>query len=71
MQRPASSSSSAFKVPTDNATVSYVLPSTVSRAIVPISACGKSEEDKGRSYNKSVRAINGTLVFDITHGSTP
>ncbi|KAJ5142042.1 hypothetical protein N7526_003037 [Penicillium atrosanguineum] len=41
----ASNSSSSFTVPTDNTTVKYTIPDTVSRAIVAISACGQSEEE--------------------------
>ncbi|KAJ6113697.1 hypothetical protein N7523_007014 [Penicillium sp. IBT 18751x] len=41
----ASNSSSAFTVPTDNTTVKYIIPDTVSRAVVAISACGQSEEE--------------------------
>ncbi|KAJ5678619.1 hypothetical protein N7462_006863 [Penicillium macrosclerotiorum] len=41
----ASNSSSAFNVPTDNTTVSYVIPDAASRAVVAISACGQSQEE--------------------------
>ena len=44
-KKSASGSSSVFHVPDDNATVSYSFPSTTSRAILSISACGQSEEE--------------------------
>jgi hypothetical protein len=44
-KKSASNSSSAFTVPTDNTTVSYTIPDTVSRAVVAISACGQSQEE--------------------------
>jgi hypothetical protein len=43
--KSAYNSSSAFTVPSDNTTVSYTIPDTVSRAVVAISACGQSEEE--------------------------
>lgn len=44
-RKSASNSSSAFSVPSDNTTVMYKIPSTVSRAVVAISACGQSQEE--------------------------
>lgn len=40
-----SNSTSAFTVPTDNTTVHYKIPSSASRAVVSISACGQSTEE--------------------------
>lgn len=40
-----SGAASAFNVPADNTSVSYKIPSTVSRAVVAISACGQSQEE--------------------------
>ncbi|CAI7652357.1 unnamed protein product [Penicillium manginii] len=44
-RKSASNSASAFSLPTDNTTVSYKIPSSASRAVVSISACGQSEEE--------------------------
>lgn len=44
-KKSASNSSSAFTFPSDNTTVSYTIPTTVSRAVVAISACGQSTEE--------------------------
>lgn len=44
-RKSASNSSSAFSVPSDNTTVMYKIPSTVSRAVVAVSACGQSQEE--------------------------
>ncbi|EPS27578.1 hypothetical protein PDE_02521 [Penicillium oxalicum 114-2] len=44
-KRSASNSASAFTVPTDNTTVAYTIPNTVSRAVVAVSACGQSQEE--------------------------
>ncbi|KAL2003460.1 hypothetical protein VTN02DRAFT_3771 [Thermoascus thermophilus] len=44
-RRSASNSSSAFNLPSDNASVAYSIPATASRAIVSISACGQSTEE--------------------------
>ncbi|KAF3393854.1 hypothetical protein F1880_005383 [Penicillium rolfsii] len=44
-KKSAVNSASAFTVPTDNTTVSYTIPDTVSRAVVAISACGQSQEE--------------------------
>lgn len=44
-RKSTSSMASAFSFPSDNTTVSYEIPTSVSRAIVGISACGQSEEE--------------------------
>ncbi|KAJ5894392.1 hypothetical protein N7495_006083 [Penicillium taxi] len=44
-RKAASNSSSSFTVPSDNTTVSYNIPDTVSRAVVAISGCGQSKEE--------------------------
>lgn len=44
-KKSASGSPSAFTVPSDNTTVSYIIPTAVSRAVVAISACGQSTEE--------------------------
>ncbi|KAJ5973979.1 hypothetical protein N7481_011189 [Penicillium waksmanii] len=44
-RKSASNSASAFSVPADNTTVNHKIPSSASRAVVSISACGQSEEE--------------------------
>ena len=44
-KKSSSGSSSEFQLPSDNATVSYTIPVTTSRAILSISACGQSDEE--------------------------
>ncbi|KAJ5364426.1 uncharacterized protein N7496_010139 [Penicillium cataractarum] len=67
----ASNSSSAFTVPTDNTTVSYTIPDTVSRAVVAISACGQSEEEFWWSNVFSQDTEDFTTTVGELYGYTP
>lgn len=44
-KKAASDSPSAFRLPSSNATASYKFPTSASRAVLSISACGQSEEE--------------------------
>jgi hypothetical protein len=67
----ASNSSSAFTVPTDNTTVSYTIPDTVSRAVVAISACGQSEEEFWWSNVFSQDTDDFTTTVGELYGYSP
>jgi len=62
-RRSASNSSSAFNVPSDNASVAYRIPATTSRAIVSISACGQSTEEFWWSnvFSSDTKAFSNTV----------
>lgn len=64
-QRSATESPSAFSLPSDNATVTHLIPTNASRAIVSLSACGQSTEEFWFSNVLS----SDTDTFNDTTGS--
>lgn len=58
-----SNSPSAFTVPKDNTTVHYKIPSSASRAVISISACGQSTEEFWWSnvFSSDTETFSGTL----------
>lgn len=62
-QKSDSNSPSAFTVPSDNTTVQYKIPSSASRAVVSISACGQSTEEFWWSnvFSSDTKTFSGTL----------
>ena len=71
-RKSKSNSPSAFIIPSDNATVLHKFPSSISRAVVSISACGQSTEEfwwsnvfssDTETFNNTVNQLNGYSPF--------
>ena len=70
-KRSATNLSSAFIVPSDNAAVTINVPTTTSRGVVSISACGQTEEESWFSnvFTQDMYTFNGTV--GPLYGSSP
>ncbi|KAM6502640.1 Peptide N-acetyl-beta-D-glucosaminyl asparaginase amidase A domain containing protein [Amanita muscaria] len=70
-KRSATNGTSAFIVPSDNATVSVAIPAAASRAVVSISACGQINEEFWWSnvFNQDMFTFNATT--GILYGYSP
>lgn len=71
-RKSKSNTPSAFIIPSDNATVLYKFPPSVSRAVVSISACGQSTEEfwwsnlfssDTETFNNTVNQLGGYSPF--------
>ena len=62
-KKSSSNSSSAFSLPSDSAVVNYTIPSSASRAVLSISACGQSDEEFWWSnvFSSDTEAFNSTV----------